>query len=405
MFRTVRLPGHDHHVTDPLSAFLDLDLDALRARRGVKWSRYPADVLPAWVADMDFPIAPCIRAAIEAAVASSDLGYPPDDHAVAEAFAGWDGRTGLVVDTANTHLMPDVVKAIENVIAATSERGDGVLVTTPVYPPFLKVIAGTGRRIVECRLDADGRIVAERLVEAFRAGRPAIVLLCSPHNPTGTVFSRDELALIATLAAEHGATVVADEIHADLVYEPHVHHAFARVAASAATSLPVVTLTSASKAFNLAGLRCALVIASDEQLHRSIMASSVFARDAVGTLGIVAALAAWTDDGRDWLGRCLEVLDRNRRTVASWAANRAGVVHRMPEATYLAWLDLRAYELGPSPARWLLDEAKVALSPGPDFGAPGEGFARLNFGTSPAILEQILGRIGDALDRRAVPAG
>jgi cystathionine beta-lyase len=385
-------------VIDALAPFFDLDLDALRRRRGVKWSRYPTDVLPAWVADMDFPIAPCIRLALEAAIRDGDLGYPPDDHAVADAFKDWNaGRTDLVVEPARTHLMPDVVKAIENVILATTAPGDGILVTTPVYPPFLKVIAATGRRLVESQLDVDGRIVTEDLEHAFAVGRPRIVLLCSPHNPTGTVFSVAELTAVARLAAQHDALVIADEIHADVVYEGHRHVPFDVVAAG---SVRVVTMTSASKAFNLAGLRCALVLASDDDVHDSIMATSVFARDAVGTLGIVGALAAWSAEGREWLGRCLEVLDRNRRTVAAWASSRPGIGHRMPEATYLAWLDLRAYDLGPVPSYWLLREAKVALSQGPDFGSPGEGFARMNFATSPAIVEQILERIGDALDRR-----
>lgn len=384
-------------VIDPLAPFLDLDLDALRRRRGVKWSRYPADVLPAWVADMDYPIAPSIRSALEAAIRDGDLGYPPDDSAVARAFAAWNaGRTALVVEPSRTHLMPDVVKAIENVIMATTAPGDGILVMMPVYPPFLKVIAATGRKVVETILDADGRIVIEDLARAFEVGRPRIVLLCSPHNPTGTVFSTVELTAVAGLAARHDALVIADEIHAEIVYEGHQHVPFDAIAAG---TVRVVTMTSASKAFNLAGLRCALVVASDDEVHHSIMATSVFARDAVGTLGIVGALAAWSPGGREWLDQCLVVLDRNRRTVAAWAASRPAIGHRMPEATYLAWLDLRAYELGPVPSHWLLREAKVALSPGPDFGSPGEGFARLNFATSPAILEQILERVGDALDR------
>jgi cystathionine beta-lyase len=388
---------HDRFVIDLDAAFFDLDLDALHRRRGVKWSRYPADVLPAWVADMDFPVAPPIRAALEAALARGDVGYPPDHGTtgVPEAYSKWARRWGFTFDLGLTHLMPDVVKSIEHVIAAFTRPGDAIVVNTPVYPPFLSTVRHADRALVENPLSADGSLDLDHLAEVFVRHRPRMVLLCSPHNPSGRVLRRRELEAIVALAVDHDALIVSDEIHGDLVHQgAHVPIASLSAAAAART----ITLVSASKAFNVAGLRCALVIAGTPEVHRALLGGSEVARDAVGSLGIEAALAAWSPAGEEWLRACLAVLATNRTTVATWAAAN-GLGHHPSESTYLAWFDCRPLELGTDPARWFLDHARVALSPGPDFGGPGEGHARLNFATSPAILDQILDRLGAAIDR------
>jgi cysteine-S-conjugate beta-lyase len=224
-------------------------------------------------------------------------------------------------------------------------------------------------------------------------------LLCSPHNPTGHVPRRAELAGLAALAAEHDVVVVSDEIHADLVYPGAEHLPLAMLDGDGSHT---VTLTSASKAFNVAGLRCALAISGSaalaDRLHGSASTGETL-RDPLGALGIVASLAAWSPAGDAWLAACVHVLERNRDALASWAAG-LGIGHRPPEATYLAWLDFAPLGLGPNPSKWLLDNAHVALSPGLDYGEPGSGFARLNFATSPAILDKILGRISAAITAR-----
>ena len=386
-------------MIDVDACFRHLDLDALRRRRGVKWSAHPPDVLPAWVADMDFPVAPAIRDALMAALDRDDLGYPPDYGAsgVAEAFATWATRWGWTFDPALTHLMPDVVKAIEDAIEAFTRPGDAIVVNTAVYPPFLKSVARSGRVLAASALTAEHGIDLDDMARLFATQRPTMVLLCNPHNPHGRVLRREELAGIAQLAIAHDAVIVSDEIHADLSYDGYVHVPIATLGPEVAER--TITLTSASKAFNVAGLRCALAITGTAEHHRLLAQASEVARDAVGTLGIEAALAAWSPAGEAWLDACRRILAANRDTIARWATDQPGIVHRPPEATYLAWLDCRALALEVDPAAWFLQHARVALSSGSNFGPPGQGFARLNFATSPAILEQILTRLTDAIER------
>jgi cysteine-S-conjugate beta-lyase len=385
-------------VIDVSRAFLDLDLAELHGRKGAKWSKYPAEILPAWVADMDFPLAPCIETALIHAVRRGDVGYPPMNTALADAFvARAKTRWNWTIAAERVHLMPDVVQAIEVLIDRFSASGDGILVTTPVYPPFLNVTDGLHRRIVESPLRPDGSLDADNLKAVFAKERPRIVLLCSPHNPMGRVFRRHELELITSLALEHHALIISDEIHADLVFPGFAHIPTASLSQEVAAA--TITVTSASKPFNIAGLRCAQVISGSAELHARVAGHADFAKEPVGTLAIAATLAAWTPQGDEWLTACLVQIEANMRRVAAWAAIH-NIGFKLPEATYLAWLDFRSVELGPQPQQWLLHHAHVALSPGTDFGRPGHGFARLNVATSPVILDLILGRISDALAER-----
>jgi cystathionine beta-lyase len=381
-----------------LPGFTDIDPAAVRARGGVKWDRYPPDVLPLWVADMDFEVAPVIREAVADAARRSEVMYPPESGTgVAERFAARaDRRWGWSPEPALVDLVTDVVVGIEGCIDALTEPGDGVLVTTPVYPPFLKVVPGRGRRLVEVVCEPDGAIDLARLAEVVAAERPRMLLLSSPHNPSGRVYRREELEGLCRVAAACGAVVVSDEIHAELVLPgspPHVPVALVHPDPG-----QVVTLTSASKPFNIAGLRCALVVHGSRELQAAVRAVSETARHAVGSLGIVAHLAAWTPAGDEWLATCLDVLDANRARFATWLASEAPAAgHTPPEATYLAWVDLRALGLGPNPSKVLLDRARVALTPGHEFGTPGAGFVRVNLATSPAILDEALDRMATVL--------
>jgi cysteine-S-conjugate beta-lyase len=385
-------------VIDVSRAFLDLDLAELQRRKGANWSRYPAEILPAWVADMDYPLAPCIEDALIDAVRRGDVGYPPMNTAVADAFmARAKARWNWTVAAERVYLMPDVVQAIEVLIERFSASGDGILVTTPVYPPFLNVTDGLHRRIIESPLQPDGSLDPENLKAVFAKERPRIVLLCSPHNPMGRVFRRAELELITSLALEHQALIISDEIHAELVFPGRTHTPTASLSKEVAAA--TITVTSASKPFNIAGLRCAQVISGSAELHGRVTGHADIAKEPLGTLAIAATLAAWTPAGDEWLAACLAQIEANMRRVAAWAAIH-NIGFQLPEATYLAWLDFRSVELGPQPQQWLLHHAHVALSPGTDFGRPGHGFARLNVATSPAILDLILERISDALAER-----
>jgi cysteine-S-conjugate beta-lyase len=385
-------------VIDVSRAFLNLDLAELRRRRGSKWSRYPHEILPAWVADMDYPIAPCIEHALVGAIRRGDVGYPPMTTDIPNVLAARaKQRWNWTVAPERVHLMPDVVQAIELLIELFSSPGDGVLITTPVYPPFLNVTGGLHRRIIESVLLPNGTLDADNLRATFAKERPRIVLLCSPHNPSGHVFRRHELELITSLALEHHALIISDEIHAELVFPSFTHIPTASLSKDVADA--TITVTSASKPFNIAGLRCAQVISGSAELHTRVTEHLAIAKDAVGTLGIIATLAAWTSDGDEWLAACLTQIEANMRRVAAWAAIHS-IGFNPPEATYLAWLDFRPVDLGPHPQQWLLHHAHVALNPGSDFGRPGHGHARLNVATSPAILDQILGRMSDALAER-----
>jgi cystathionine beta-lyase len=383
----------------PLPGFTDLDPAAVRARGGVKWLRYPADVLPLWVADMDFEVAPVIRRTVARAAGESVMMYPPeaDRTGLPERFSARAAdRWGWRPDPALVDLVTDVVVGIEVCIDALTEPGDGVLVTTPVYPPFLRVVPERGRRLVELAGPPDGAVDLDELATLLATERPRLVLLSSPHNPSGRVYRREELEGIGRLAAEHGALVLSDEIHAELVLPGGPpHHPMALAHPDPAS---VVTLTSASKPFNIAGLRCAVMAFGAAEVQARVRRRSETARHAVGGLGIVAHLAAWTQEGDAWLATCLEVLATNSERLVAWVGADAPSIGLVPpEATYLAWLDLREAGLGPEPSRTLLREARVALSPGKDFGAPGEGFARLNLATSPAILDDALERMAAVL--------
>ena len=380
---------------------LDIDLGQLHQRFGGKWAKYGPDVLPAWVADMDFPLAPVIRDRLVSAITTGDVGYPPADlsglsDAVRNARAAQ--RWGWTVDPERIRYMPDVVKSIEVLFDVFTSPGDGVVVNTPIYPPFLTRTKLADRVVVENPLAADGGLDVDHFADTVTRLRPKVWLLCNPHNPTGRVLRADELQACASIAVDHDMLIISDEIHAELIYPDSPRHTpIATLGDDIAAR--TISLTSTSKPFNLAGLRSALIVFHNDALDTSFAEHQARAKDPVGSLGLLASMAAWTPEGDAWLTELVEVLDANRRTIADWAATH-GVGHRSPEATYLAWLDFRPVGLGDDPSKWLLEHAKVALSIGGDFGELGLGHSRLNFATSPSILSQILDRLGSALQRQ-----
>ena len=299
----------------------------------------------------------------------------------------WNPDPGLTVASA------DVVQGLVATVLAYSGPDDGVLVQTPIYPPFLRVVAATGRRLVENSLQLDDRFTIDE--EGLRevAAHARVLLLCNPHNPTGRVFERDELELLAAVAEDRDLTIVADEIHADLTFPTSRHIAMETIAPKR-----TVTLTSATKSFNIPGTRTAVMhFGSAELKERFDTAIPDHLLGRPGRFGVDATIAAWTDSD-EWLADVMRYLEANRDLVTRWAASRPGVGYRAPEGTYLAWLDCRELDLPGAPYDFFLESAKVALSSGPDFGPPGEGHVRLNFATSTGILEQVLARMSHALD-------
>jgi cystathionine beta-lyase len=386
------------------SPFDVLDVADLRRRRGVKWTQYPPDVLPAWIADLDFAPAPPIRRVLEEMVAIGDLGYPvrPWLNPLPGLFAERQAtRYGWRPDPSRVRVMTDVLQGLEAAVLHHGARGDGVLVQTPIYPPFLEAVRAGGRRVLENRL-VRGERRWELDLDGFRAAaaEARIFLLCNPHNPSGRVFERAELEAMATAAVEHDLLVVADEIHQDLVFPPHRHVPFASLGPEVARR--TVTFTSATKSFNIAGLCCAVAHFGPDAPLATLDAFPPHYLGRVSIAGIEATAAAWRE-GDPWLAELLAYLESNRDRVASFLRGRLpGADHVAPEATFLSWIDARALELPGGPHAFFLDRARVALSDGLEFGEAGRGFVRLNFATSRAILDTVLERMGDAVSSAIV---
>nr|WP_244211388.1 PatB family C-S lyase [Streptomyces antibioticus] len=379
--------------------FDDLDVRALSRRPGAKWSRVEPDVLPAWIAEMDFPPAPAVREALARCV-DDDLGYPSWDgrsvqNPLRDAFAErMRERHGWALDASQVREFTDINQGLQAVLDVATRPGDGVVVHTPTYPPFLETIASMGRRLHAVPYAPDGEswtFDADRLDRELRERPARVLLLVNPHNPTGRELRREELQTLAGLALRHGLLVVSDEIHSDLVHAPHRHVPFASLSAEVAAR--TVTLTSATKAFNVPGLRCAVAHVGATEV-REALAHPTHLYGEANTFGVAATLAAWRE-GDAWLSRLRTVLARNAALVRDELPS--GVRHRVPEATFLAWLDCRELELDTDPQTFFLKKARVLLNDGRTFGAEGEGFVRLNFGTSENILREMLHRLRNAL--------
>jgi len=380
--------------------FDELDLTELRRRRGEKWQDYPADVIPAWVADMDFPVAPAIAKQLAERVAIHDLGYPqnPTPEGLPTVFAKRAlERFGWTVDPRRVLVLTDVVQGIYVALQTLSSPGDGVVIQPPVYPPFFDAVRESQRALLTNPLVRGPRgyeLDLDQLRSADSSAR--ILLLCHPQNPTGRVFTRRELEGLAQVALQRDWIVVSDEIQCDLVYPGHRHIPFASLGPE--VEARTVTLTSATKGFNIAGLRCAVAAFGSDSLLERFKSVPSHVRGGLGSFGLAATEIAWSSC-QPWLDDVLAYLDGNRRFLAEFVAKRLpGVVHFTPESLYLAWLDCAALELGgEAPYDFFLNRARVALSDGRRFGVQGRGFVRLNFATSRAILTQILERMAGAL--------
>jgi len=381
-------------TSSDVDPFDDVSLELLRLRHSAKWAKYPHDVLPAWVAEMDFALALPIREVLLSAVSRDDTGYA-DGTKLGPSFARFAGeRFGWEVDPERVRLVADIMSGVVELLRALTEPGDAVVVTPPVYPPFFLVTREVGRTLVEVPvLAAEGgwRLDLEGLERAFASGARAF-LLSHPHNPTGTSWSRSELEAVAEAARRHGVVVLSDEVHAPMTLPGATHVPFLSVSGAAAET--GLTLTSASKSWNLAGLKAAVLVTASSEMHELLTEKlpSHLAFHA-GHLGVLASVAAF-DHGGEWLDALVAHLDRNRTLLAELLAERLPAVRYVPpQAGYLAWLDCSALGLGDDPAEAFLERGKVALSPGPAFGEQGRGHARLNFGTSSALLEEAVRRM------------
>jgi cystathionine beta-lyase len=375
-----------------------VDLARLRRRRTVKWTLYGPDVLAAWVAEMDFDVAPAVRSALLDAVEREDFGYVEADlSALTNACADFlSARYGWRISPRRIFPIADVLTGLSAAFDVFSPPGCGVVVPTPAYPPFFEVVELTGRTPVSVPMIDDAALDLDAIDAAFAAGARAL-LICNPHNPTGRAFTASELGALARVVDRHRARVVADEVHAPLVYPGRSHVPYAT--ASDAAAAHAITVTSASKAFNLAGLKCAQVIASNREDAARWRKLRIFEVAGPTPLGVAASIAAYREGG-GWLDGLIDYLDGNRRfLVEGLAAEVPEVACGLPEATFLAWLDASGLGVD-DPARFFLERARVALSDGPGFGAGSEQRVRLNFATSRAVLERIVGAMGAAVRSR-----
>ncbi len=391
------------NVTQPetVPGFDDLSLDWLRARHSVKWHRPGPRVLPAWVADMDFPTPPVVVAALREAVDRRDLGYPdwPEGSPLRRAFARrMMDRYAWAAPADRVREQTDLIQCLQLVLHLATGAGDAVAIQTPNYPPFLATLATMNRRAVPIpmRDSAEGWCMDLAALDTAVAesGCKALVLV-NPHNPTGRVLTRAELEEIAAIARRHDLLVISDEIHAELTYDPHRHIPFASLSPDAADR--TVTLTSATKAFNLAAIRCTVTHYGPDRLLALRDAQPPDLYGAVSPLSVIATEAAWRD-GDAWQRDLLTVLDRNRRRVQQVVSEQLPQLrHLLPEATYLAWLDARPLGIDEPPVQRVLREGNVLLDGGSPFGPDADGFLRLNFATSHAVLEDILAGLVRAL--------
>lgn len=375
---------------------------SLRERGALNWSTHP-EAIGSFVAEMDFGCAPEIVAALHAGVDGLRFGYlPPVLIAdMSQACAGWLAeRYAWDVPPDDIRPVGDVIAGLEIAIEHFSRPGSAVVVPTPAYKHFLDVPLRTGREVVEVPMV----LVADRwefdlqgLDRAF-AGGGGLLILCSPHNPLGRVFDRDELAAVAEVADRRGVRVFADEIHCPLILPGATHTPYATV--SPATAGHSVTALSASKAWNLAGLKCAQVVLTNAADRATWAALGLAAEIATSNLGLIANAAAFRSGG-GWLRGVLAYLDRNRFRLGELAAQHLPeAVYRQPEGTYLAWLDFTASGLGDRPGAFFLEHAGVALTEGADCGASGRGCVRLSLATPQPILVEIIERMTDALAAR-----
>jgi cysteine-S-conjugate beta-lyase len=372
----------------------------LRARGSFKWTAPGPDGFGAAVAEMDFGAAPPILDALERLSADAKFGYLPTPLAdeLAEVCAEFEQRRyGWQVDPAWVHPVPDVIKVLEIAITHFSRPGSPVILPTPAYMPFLIVPGYLGREIIQVPMHNDAGFFTldlDAIEDAFRAGGHLLVF-CNPYNPLGRVFTRAEMTALTEVVDRHGGRVFADEIHAPLVYPGRQHIPYASTSEAAASH--TVTAVSASKAWNLPGLKCGQVILTNPADQQRWEEMGMFASHGASNPGVVANIAAYRH-GEAWLSEALGYLDDSRRVLGDLLARHLPQLrYRPPDGTYLAWLDCTGMDLPGSPGELVVEGAHVTVVDGPAFGAGGAGAFRLNFATPQPILTEMVERIAAAL--------
>jgi len=380
-----------------------LNLSELQTHRSEKWRAFPHDVLPLPVAEMDFPVADPIRETLREMVDRSDLGYLGPIPEMGIAFAGFaQRRWGWSVDPLQVRIAADVGVGVVEVLRVITKPGDKILINSPVYPNFWTWCHETHLQQVDVPLTGSETEVNgshwildwDGIEKAYKSGIKAH-LICNPHNPLGRVYTREELSRLADLAKTHNVYILSDEIHAPLTFP---EQSFTPFLAISETAREVgITITAASKGWNIAGLKCAIIVTQNSKVYETLNAIAPATHYRASLLGAFATVTAF-EKGEPWLEDVMVELDHNRKLIAELiAAKTPGVGYRIPHCSYLAWLDLTAFTLGEDPSAVLIEKAKVAFVQGLRFGPQSTQYVRLNFATSPEILEEAFNRLATVL--------
>jgi cystathionine beta-lyase len=374
-----------------------LPIEKLRLRKSEKWRRFPQDILPLPVAEMDFEIASQVKDVIGEMIKTSDTGYLGDIPELKENFSKFTkDRWGWDQSESELFIAPDVGVATVEFCRTFLNPGDGIVINTPVYHNYLNWINELKAKPIDAPLTKDGldySLNFEAIESAYKNGAKAH-FLCSPHNPVGAVFSKEDLTKIAELAKKYNVIVISGEIHAPLTYSEKKFVPFLNV--SEVSREVGICVSAASKSWNLAGLKCAFIITQNPKMNELAKKMPAAVHYRASLFGAVGAAVAFT--ATDWLDATIKTLDRNRRFLKDQLDSKLpDIGYRIPNATYLGWLDMSAFNLGENPSETLLSKGKVAFNAGITFGPQSGQFIRFNFGTSEAIIEEAVDRIVNAI--------
>ena len=384
------------------------DFDHVPDRRptdSVKWNEFDEDILPLWVADMDFPVAEPILQSLHRRVQHGIFGYPDIHPKPGEVSELQEVLAARMQQRYNWHITPDEIMLLPGVIVglnltcqAVGAEGEAVLIQTPVYPPFFRTASNAGMLLQESQLarQADGHYEVDwESFEAAFTDQTRVFILCNPHNPVGRVYRQDELERMAQICLRRGVIICSDEIHCDLIYKGHRHIPIASLDDEIARN--TVTLMSPTKTFNLAGLQCSFAIVPNKELRQKLTRAMRGLVMWVNLMGLNATLAAYRH-GQEWLDQVLAYLETNRDHLFACVQSELPELSMVkPEGTYLAWLDCREAGIPGNPCEFFLEEGRLAFNDGSSFGKGGEGFVRLNFACTRQVLSQALQRMKEAL--------
>lgn len=382
--------------------------DAVIERRNTaswKWDKMDrvfgtSDLLPMWIADMDFAAPPEVIEAVTRKAQHGIYGYATFPNSFYESIIGWmERRHNWQIEREWISVTPGVVPAISIAVQAFTEPGDSIIIQPPVYPPFFRSVKANKRQLVENPLKFEGGRYVMDFDDLERKLNPSVkmIILCSPHNPVGRVWSQDELTRLAEICLKHNVLLLSDEIHGDLIFKGHKHIPLAMLGQEIAAS--TITFTAPSKTFNLAGLYTSATVISNPKLREKFNALLEVVAVGEGNVFGIAACEAAYNFGEPWLEELLPYLEANADYIAQFIKdNIPQVKMTKPECTYLAWLDFRELGMdGPQLRNFLIHKAKVGLNDGITFGKEGDGFARLNFGCPRSFVEEGLKRIERAI--------